>query len=506
MHSSCSRHIDVISVLLLILRTKFSMPPNKDDDEERSEARLRQLAEIELLQSAYTPDEAHVTSNTNGCFVVRRALHLSAVWGSVGSSTNESEQYLDATAVKVELSLIMPTAYPVQEDAILTVTGSLISSPTSQAYIRKAALHAVPRLVEACQQSAESQGGGEALWSVLCRADEWVNGLEWENILEEYRQNNAIPTSKSIQREESANYCGKNNSITLGRRIIYSHHIIANSKRRDLANLASQYKLGGYSKIGWPGVILIEGSESNCQSFVNEIKRWRWQQLQVRGEEQNVVLEVDNMDSYRLLPMTFEELGENDMSRLANCCRKAGLEHMFLSCMKIGNDNHRPLIDGDEVPTDRTGGWVEGGGINHGGLNYGVLANVDHMNDGKRYRNWLRKTCRERGCILLIRQFFCSTNNTSRPTIYVGVFGAQSNVRQVMKQWRTSFVDVDSKNKPCLERMMSVVMESSNLQFIPPTNNSLDGERNINCTFPELERIVGEIDQGWLQELQHRHA
>jgi hypothetical protein len=75
-----------------------------------------------------------------------------------------------------------------------------------------------------------------------------------------------------------------------------------------------------------------------------------------------------------------------------------------------------------------------------------------------------------------------------------------------MKQWRTSHVDVDSKNKPCLERMMSVVEESSNLRFIPPTHTSLDDEKDINGTLAELERIVGTVDQVWLQNLRLRHG
>ena len=463
------------------------------DDDERSESRLRQLAEIEFLKSAYTPDEACVISDANGCFVVRRALHLSL------SGESRASEHSDAAAVKVELSIVMPTGYPVQEDAILIVEGWLTSSLP---HIRKAALHAIPRLVDACQQSAVEAGGGEALWSVLCRADEWVQGSEWKNILDEHKCN-SVHSARVLNRTESSD-CKQNNSNVLGRRIIYSHHIIANSKRRDLANLASQYKLGGYLKIGWPGMILIEGSESSCQSFVNEIKRWRWQQLQVRAEEQKVITLEEDMDSNRRLPMQFVELGENDMSRLASYCREAELEHLFLMCLKISGDNPSSTFNGDDVAScDGTGKRGEGWS-NNGALNYGMLVHVDHMNDGKRYRNWLRTTCRERECSVLIRQYFCSTNKT-RPIIYVGVFGTKCNVKQVMKQWRTSHVDVDSKNKPCLERMMSVLEESSNLQFLPPTNNSLD-DKDINCTLPELEHLVGNIDQGWLESLRNRHG
>lgn len=67
-------------------------------------------------------------------------------------------------------------------------------------------------------------------------------------------------------------------------------------------------------------------------------------------------------------------------------------------------------------------------------------------------------------------------------------------------------MDVDSKNRPCLERMMSVVEENSNLRFIPPTNASLDDEKGVNCTLAELEHIVGTVDQGWLHNLRLRHG
>ena len=96
------------------------------DDDERSEARLRQMAEIEFLQSAYSKDEASVSSDADGCVVIRRALHLSAAWGGDGAGESGSEHF-DAAAVKVELSIVMPTLYPVQENAILIVKGSLIS-------------------------------------------------------------------------------------------------------------------------------------------------------------------------------------------------------------------------------------------------------------------------------------------------------------------------------------------------------------------------------------------
>ncbi|KAL7540571.1 hypothetical protein ACHAXR_012541 [Thalassiosira sp. AJA248-18] len=456
---------------------------------DQEEATERRLAEIEFIKSAYSPEEAYVLDDerSNNGIIVRR-LHL-PIPSNINVAIDDKDE--ETSVVQVELSLRMPEKYPIQEDAVLVVKGSLFSSPSNPPFIRKAALNAIPQLADACQQTAsevaEAQGGGEAVWSVLTRAEEWVES-EWGTLLQEHSCS-ALLNTKSTSTNEEYICC----TSTLGRRIIYSHHIIANSKRRDIAELTSQSRLGGYMKIGWPGVILIEGNESDCQMFVDEIKRWRWQQLQVRGEDQLTIPEGESLDSYRQLPLKFVELGEDDMSLLASNCRDAGLENLFLTCMKInefrsiGNDDQRHVEDA--------------------GSNYGVLVHVDHMNDGKRYRKWLRKTCQTQDCTLMIKQFYSSgdANDHGRATIYVGIFGDKDGVRQVMKLWRTSRVDIDSKNKPCLERMMYVI-EEGEIQRTPSNSSSLDDEHDLDCSFEDLERLITIVDTRWAQSVRKRHT
>uniref|UniRef100_H3GHE3 Major facilitator superfamily (MFS) profile domain-containing protein n=1 Tax=Phytophthora ramorum TaxID=164328 RepID=H3GHE3_PHYRM len=53
--------------------------------------------------------------------------------------------------------------------------------------------------------------------------------------------------------------------VVLGRRAIYFHHIIASNKRRVVKEWALELQLGGFSKIGWPGVVIVEGAEDNVQ-------------------------------------------------------------------------------------------------------------------------------------------------------------------------------------------------------------------------------------------------
>ncbi|KAJ1485905.1 hypothetical protein T484DRAFT_2388400 [Baffinella frigidus] len=68
---------------------------------------------------------------------------------------------------------------------------------------------------------------------------------------------------------------------TLGRRMIYFHHIINENKRALVRDWAAQLRLGGYSKIGWPGLVVIEGSEVACQEYVRGLQRLKWQHMAV---------------------------------------------------------------------------------------------------------------------------------------------------------------------------------------------------------------------------------
>lgn len=122
--------------------------------------------------------------------------------------------------------------------------------------------------------------------------------------------------------------------VVLGRRAIYFHHIINPNKRRVVKEWALELQLGGFSKIGWPGIVIVEGRESDVQEYVRRLQHLKWKQMAVRGEqtETNETLTLDEM---RLLPRGFQEFPENGMSALAAVCKAAGVEELFLTTMKI---------------------------------------------------------------------------------------------------------------------------------------------------------------------------
>ncbi len=441
--------------------------------EEEEEARERQLAELEFVQSAYAIEEARVTENsTNGRPSVVRSLTL-----PVNPASNENSLHF----VTIELNLEMPPAYPVRKESTLLVTGSLIHSPANPTFVRKAALNSLPHLVDECQgaamEYAGEHDGGEAVWHVLSRADGWIDA-NWSDILR--RHEKSISDAPDVGRA----HCCK---TMLGRRIIHSHHIIANSKRKAIARLASDNRLGGCVKIGWPGVIVVEGSESSCRLFVDEVTSWRWQHLSVRAEERMEIPSDDDLDSNRQLPREFIELGEDDMSKMAKYCREAGLEHMFFACLKISD---KKISDNEAKGTDAMADHPNA--IHARRFSHGALVQVDHMNDRGRYRKSLQNICESAGCSFFVRHCPATSASAPRPTILIGLCGDIVGVKNVLKRWRNNRVDVDARNKPCLERMMTVLMEGGVRGTIRGPSTSVHGS-SAECSLDELKELIIDV-------------
>merc|ERR1711957_316534 len=111
----------------------------------------------------------------------------------------------------------------------------------------------------------------------------------------------------------------------IGRRVINSPYIIKPAKIKDIKKCADELKLGGYAKVGKPGIIVIEGSEACCQRYVPMLKDLGWEYQTVQGEQQQEGAAGQSIESMRALPIVFKVLGEDTMSELSQLCRDAGL-------------------------------------------------------------------------------------------------------------------------------------------------------------------------------------
>ena len=436
--------------------TSFSNPNENEEDEEHDETdrqeggeslRLlcaeRQEAELTVVTAAYEPHEAWIEKDRDEASfsVVIRRLNLPF------AHMIDNDGHLS-----VCLTIHVPTLYPEMESlrvASATLEEETSTSTSSEALIhRKIAYNAIPHLVKTCQEVADNvPQGEEAIWQVFQRAQDWVD-TEWPvSIATAPTTSTSDATSASTSHQE--NSLNDTSTVVLfGRRLIYSHHIIAKRKRADIQKLATMLQLTGYMKIGWPGLIVLEGLEAHCQQFYDTIKQWSWQYLVIRGQEIHDVkttTSASSVDRRIDEERRFKGFVETDnMSEVAQACREADLEALFQTCMKIYPRREAK----DKESTTHAAA-------------YGALVHVDHMNAPKAYRKWLRKTAQDLGLNFLVIQYKKGNLTVvARPLICVGVVADDRvAVGAFLKRWRTTKVDVDSHGKPCLERKMDILVE-----------------------------------------------
>jgi hypothetical protein len=194
-------------------------------DEE--ELQQRRNAELEFIGAAYVHDEAWLGLDSNdGLPRIHRRLHLD------GPDNGDP--------LCVILTLTMPAGYPASE--ALEISTAVEETNKLDSSLVKAGWNAIPKLTKVCREIAKDSVGEEATFLVLGRADAWIQE-EWP------------PCRPCTAVLPPADFCHMRlpTSTVLGRRLIYSHHLISKIKRSDICSLAVHYKLTGYMKIGWPG-------------------------------------------------------------------------------------------------------------------------------------------------------------------------------------------------------------------------------------------------------------
>lgn len=149
-------------------------------------------------------------------------------------------------------------------------------------------------------------------------------------------------------RASSDRHTSRPDPDALARRLIWFHHIKAPSKRRDAVAWARELRLGGFSKPGYPGVVVVEGRREDCDEYVARLKSLSWKAMSVRlaedegeGEgERGGEGEGGGSESLglgrgsRRLPDSFEELPENGLGALGEALRAGGLEHLLEAALK----------------------------------------------------------------------------------------------------------------------------------------------------------------------------
>jgi len=160
-------------------------------------------------------------------------------------------------------------------------------------------------------------------WRGLCDAAAGAAAAEEDDAA-------AATAAVELQAEAAAEVL-RSESTTLSRRLIYSHHIISGIKRSAMRDLSHNLGVSALVKIGWPGIILLEGRREAVEFFVAVIQRWRWKRIVVRGEE-DVEVGADVDAARAVVPPRWSEY--DDMSVFAAVCEQAGLRELFMRIFK----------------------------------------------------------------------------------------------------------------------------------------------------------------------------
>lgn len=149
-------------------------------------------------------------------------------------------------------------------------------------------------------------------------------------------------------------------SVSIARFLVYFHHIMSSHKRRCILESARCLSLGGFSKHGYPGCVIIEGLLEDVLEWVRQIQQLRWKFMVVRGEDIEILdismlqpfpssssrspvctfteaaiaaIVKSTIDKNRKLPVEF--MGEiESMSEAGAICKSCGLHDLFLTVMK----------------------------------------------------------------------------------------------------------------------------------------------------------------------------
>ncbi|KAF8625481.1 hypothetical protein AX15_005355 [Amanita polypyramis BW_CC] len=85
--------------------------------------------------------------------------------------------------------------------------------------------------------------------------------------------------------QDRAEFNPKKTKMLIYHALLTSHHLISPHKRRSLQEWSSSLCLSGFAKVGYPGVIYIQGEQDSVEEFVAKVKSMQWLALRVRFVE-----------------------------------------------------------------------------------------------------------------------------------------------------------------------------------------------------------------------------
>ncbi|XP_046458667.1 RWD domain-containing protein 2A-like [Daphnia pulex] len=107
---------------------------------------------------------------------------------------------------------------------------------------------------------------------------------------------------------------------------IHSHHIYSKSKMKNIEDWAKELNLTGFFLPGKPGLICVEGLETNCNIWWQRIRALNWQKISCKLEEHDEVQKFQNFSNIADIKASSDSSG---MKAFLNYLEEHHSSHVF---------------------------------------------------------------------------------------------------------------------------------------------------------------------------------
>lgn len=187
--------------------------------------------------------------------------------------------------------------------------------------------------MEFVKASLEEYSGEECTMQIVMAVNDLIQTRN-ESTVEDHE--NIIQKCEQEKHAKSTPPEKPDSKPVIGRRIINSPYILKPAKIKDIKKCADELDLGGYVKVGKPGIIVIEGPEEGCKQYCPMLEDRGWKYQKVQGEETEEGPIGGGVDELRAIQNGFQVLNEETtISELSKLVRDAGLGEFFFASLNI---------------------------------------------------------------------------------------------------------------------------------------------------------------------------
>eukprot|EP01135_Chromosphaera_perkinsii_P007572 Nk52_evm28s914 gene=Nk52_evmTU28s914 len=293
------------------------------DYRQLKECAQRQVDEVEVIRSMY-PDEFAFETGEATFETLKVDLEQSEDAINIGRVSSgasvfafslcirflDSEECDEKDKYEIKVTFEIPSGYPLLESASMGVSSSSLE--------RKVCSDMASKIKEHCESHQGNEVGLTVLEFVQEAFPELVKGLQTK-----------ATSTKAEKKAETV----RNRKTELAVCLFWMHHIKSTTKRKNIIAWSNELSLRGYSKPGYPGIVVVEGENEDVSEYIRRLKALKWKAIAVRCHQLFEIESGKSLEEMRHIGDSMCEL--ETMSQLSERMRLADLEDIMMSALKL---------------------------------------------------------------------------------------------------------------------------------------------------------------------------